>query len=219
MFFWAQRIIGVLDRNGAEHRCTADNGLVGAGTIAVIGSQAVRPIYGGGGSGAVSAGHNIISPLNGIYARLGIPVPAPPPSESLITKQNAGDSATTKLVIAAASDLVVTGGQVWRSIFHLGSVGPKILPIGYLLWDYLQGTSITNAGCPSGSISIRSGGNWGKKKHPVKSVATVAATLSPGSTVTGVSFSYAYTTGYRCVSLCLLLLLDVPLTSLLTFCF
>jgi hypothetical protein len=51
-------------------------------------------------------------------------------------------------------------------------------------------TSVTTAGCPPGSVSLRSGG------HHSTATATVAATLSPGITVTSVSFAYRYTTGY-----------------------
>jgi len=50
--------------------------------------------------------------------------------------------------------------------------------------------TITNAGCPSGSVSLRSGG-----QHST-SAATVTTALSPGITVTGVAFAYKYTTGY-----------------------
>ena len=52
------------------------------------------------------------------------------------------------------------------------------------------GTSVTTAGCPSGSSSIRSG-----NQHS-KSTATVAMGLSPGITLTNISLSYKYTTGY-----------------------
>jgi hypothetical protein len=61
-------------------------------------------------------------------------------------------------------------------------------------WDLVPGgrggTSVTNAGCPAGSVGLRSGGS-----HRT-GVATVAAALSPGVTVTGVAFAYKYTTGY-----------------------
>ena len=69
---------------------------------------------------------------------------------------------TANLVIASAKDLVLGAG-----------------------------TSVTTAGCPSGSSSLRSGGQHSK------STVTVATALSPGTTVTSVSFSYEYTTGYK----------------------
>lgn len=69
-------------------------------------------------------------------------------------------TATATFVIAAATDLV------------------------------MYGTTITTAGCPAGSVSLRSGG-----QHSTSSAVAVKQ-LSPGITVTGVAFAYQYTTGY-----------------------
>jgi beta-glucosidase-like glycosyl hydrolase len=74
-------------------------------TIAVIGGQATRPIYAGGGSGAVSTKY-VVSPLQAICKRLNVTMPATRAAISVTGKT----SETSTLTISSANDVLCQGG-------------------------------------------------------------------------------------------------------------
>lgn len=79
-------------------------------SITVIGEQAVRPIVTGGGSGAVSTRY-VISPLVGICARLGVPIPSNAEDSNLL-KYGADTSmgGMDVVTLMATGDFKTTGG-------------------------------------------------------------------------------------------------------------
>lgn len=76
--------------------------------ITVIGEQAVRPIITGGGSGAVSTRY-AISPLEGICARLGVPIPSNAADSNLL-KYGVDMGGMDVVTLTAAADFKTTGG-------------------------------------------------------------------------------------------------------------
>ena len=79
----------------------------------------------------------------------------------LVTAAAGSPQYTAQIVLASAKDFILSGGA-----------------------------TITNAGCPSGSISLRSG------SPTTVSMAAATTALSPGITIQSVALSYQYEAGY-----------------------
>ena len=136
--------------------------------IAVIGSQAMRPIYAGGGSGAVATSH-VSAPLTSIQTRAGI-APAPPAATT------AGAAASTSMVPPPSGKIAAATTTTTTTTFTFASAA-----------------QVTSKGCQVEGVNpayLRSGA------PPQQTSASLVLKLAPGSTITGVSFAYEYVTGY-----------------------